>query len=209
MPGFKTFTSATLSSADVNDYLMEQAVIQCTSGTRPSSPHEGMTIYETDTDLYKHYSGSAWVTLVQPGAWTSFTPEVKGSLSGAPTATLTGSSASRYCRIGRTIHWHGVAQFSGAPSGAIDGAFYFTLPVTADMTAAWLIGPAYGFDDSAVLDVHGLAYLVTTTQMAVRYVAGTGPTGSSTNLSTKTSELPWTWATNDIVRWSVRYEAAS
>lgn len=49
-----------LDAAEVNDYLMKQAVIVCTSGTRPSSPPEGMTIYETDTDSYRVWNGAAW-----------------------------------------------------------------------------------------------------------------------------------------------------
>ena len=58
---FKTFTAGSvLTAADVNDYLMEQVVITCTSGTRPGSPNEGMTIYETDTDYIRVYNGSAW-----------------------------------------------------------------------------------------------------------------------------------------------------
>ncbi|MEV0237555.1 hypothetical protein [Nonomuraea sp. NPDC050786] len=58
---FKTFVSEeVLASADVNTYLMKQAVIVCTSGTRPGSPNEGMTIYETDTDTYRGYDGAAW-----------------------------------------------------------------------------------------------------------------------------------------------------
>lgn len=35
----------------------------CTSTTRPASPFEGQTIYETDTDLVKSYNGSTWVTI--------------------------------------------------------------------------------------------------------------------------------------------------
>lgn len=34
-----------------------------TSGTRPSDPFEGQFIYETDTDLYKAWNGSAWSTI--------------------------------------------------------------------------------------------------------------------------------------------------
>lgn len=58
---FKTFTAGSvLTAADVNDYLMKQTVIVCTSGTRPGSPNEGMTIFETDTDRLQVYDGSAW-----------------------------------------------------------------------------------------------------------------------------------------------------
>lgn len=59
--GFKTFNSGDiLTASDVNSYLMKQVNIVCTSGTRPSSPVEGMTIYETDTDHIVTYDGSSW-----------------------------------------------------------------------------------------------------------------------------------------------------
>ena len=62
---FKTFVAATsLPAADLNTYLMKQSVIVCTSGTRPSSPTEGMTIYETDTDKLLIYTTAT--TLWQP-----------------------------------------------------------------------------------------------------------------------------------------------
>jgi hypothetical protein len=59
--GFKTWvTEEVLASADVNNLLMKQAVIGCTSGTRPGTPQEGMLIYETDTDTYRGFDGSTW-----------------------------------------------------------------------------------------------------------------------------------------------------
>jgi hypothetical protein len=59
--GYKTWANEeVLASADVNNLLMKQTVIVCTSGTRPGSPPEGMLIYETDTDTYRGYDGSAW-----------------------------------------------------------------------------------------------------------------------------------------------------
>jgi hypothetical protein len=58
---YKTFTAGEiLTAADVMTYLMNQTVIVCTSGTRPSSPAEGRTIYETDTDRLMIYDGSGW-----------------------------------------------------------------------------------------------------------------------------------------------------
>jgi hypothetical protein len=58
---FKTFTAGVLTSSDVNTFLMKQAVITCTAATRPASPNEGMLIYETDTNVFSSYNGSAWV----------------------------------------------------------------------------------------------------------------------------------------------------
>lgn len=64
---FKTFVDGVaLPASDLNTYLMKQTVIVCTSGTRPSSPNEGMTIFETDTDLYRYWNGTMWRT--PPGA---------------------------------------------------------------------------------------------------------------------------------------------
>lgn len=66
----KTFTSTTLTASDVNTYLMNQANIVVTSGTRPASPNEGMKIYETDTDVERAYTGTAWKSA--PGALQFF-----------------------------------------------------------------------------------------------------------------------------------------
>lgn len=41
--------------------VSDQTVIVCTSGTHPTSPPEGMHIYETNTDLLARYDGSQWV----------------------------------------------------------------------------------------------------------------------------------------------------
>jgi hypothetical protein len=59
--GYKLWGSGELlTSSDLNNYLSKQAVIVCTSGTRPASPPEGMTVYETDTNLLMCYNGAAW-----------------------------------------------------------------------------------------------------------------------------------------------------
>ncbi|MBM3660998.1 MAG: hypothetical protein FJW95_16055 [Actinobacteria bacterium] len=93
--GFKTFADGNvLTAADVNDYLMKQAVIVCTAGTRPGSPVEGMTIYQTDTDTVLVYNGSAW-TQVTPATATVDAEETHtagsyGDLStSGPAVTLT------------------------------------------------------------------------------------------------------------------------
>jgi hypothetical protein len=44
-----------------------QGVIRCTSSTRPQSPEEGWSIYETDTDREYVYDGSGWRQTSGPG----------------------------------------------------------------------------------------------------------------------------------------------
>jgi hypothetical protein len=127
--GFKTFTPSVLTSADVNDYLMKQAVITCTSSSRPSSPVEGMTIYETDTDCYVTYSGSAWVHDLG-GTWRSYTPTFGSVTLG------NGTVVGRYSVIGKTVS--GVAELrAGSTTTYAAGNITVSLPRS---TAAWYGG---------------------------------------------------------------------
>jgi hypothetical protein len=58
---FKTFTAGSvLTASGVNTYLAKQAVIVCTSGTRPSSPVQGMVIFETDTNKVLAWTSTLW-----------------------------------------------------------------------------------------------------------------------------------------------------
>lgn len=207
---FKVFSGgATLSAADLNDYLMEQSIIVCTSGTRPASPAEGWTIYETDTDLYLMYSGSAWVTLAQPGAWTSYTPVLKGASAGT-SATLDGTSASRYRRIGRSIRWHGYLKLDSIPGGWAADIMELELPVAADVTFGFHVGTAYAYDNSGNVICEAVVTLASSTKARFTYTAGTGPTGTGTNFVAGTLlNTPWTWAVDDQILWTVEYEAAS
>lgn len=99
---FKTWTAGeVLTASDVNTYLGKQGVIVCTSGTRPGSPVEGMTIFETDTDRHQFYNGTGWQG-IKPGAAsaTVATSQTTASTSYADLATvgpaatiITGTSA--------------------------------------------------------------------------------------------------------------------
>lgn len=87
---FKTFVAgAVLTASDVNTYLAKQAVIVCTSTTRPSSPPEGMVIYETDTDKLLAYT-TATTGWVAP--WNVPWGRVAGASSTAATSSIGTSS---------------------------------------------------------------------------------------------------------------------
>lgn len=88
---YKVFaTEEVLASADVNAFLMRQVIVTCTSGTRPASPSEGMTIYETDTDKYMGHDGSAWreLLVINPPAANVFRSSDQ-SISSAVQTTVT------------------------------------------------------------------------------------------------------------------------
>lgn len=99
---FKTFVSgAVLTASDVNTYLAKQAVIVCTSGTRPSSPPEGMAIYETDTDKL----------LVYTTATTGWQPpwNVPWGRVASATGTTTTNIGTSYVDLGgMSVTWNAV-----------------------------------------------------------------------------------------------------
>lgn len=57
---FQIVANGDVPDATYFNGLMRQSIIPCTSITRPSSPVDGMTIYETDHDLLRTWNGTAW-----------------------------------------------------------------------------------------------------------------------------------------------------
>ena len=125
---FKTWSVGdVLTASDVNAYLMQQTVIVCTSGTRPSSPVTGMTIYETDTDLYRRWTGS-WVVNIMPKTTYLASDQSTSSTTAADTSlvfavasgatyrfeldlfhsmTVNGDISLQFTHPGGTLHWGG------------------------------------------------------------------------------------------------------
>lgn len=86
MPGlYLPNAGDTLTAANAITYWSKQVVIQCTSGTRPSSPVQGMVIFQTDTNTLAVY-GTAWCEITPYGA-TVATSQTTASTSYADLAT--------------------------------------------------------------------------------------------------------------------------
>ena len=151
---FKTFVAgAVLTASDVNTYLAKQAVIVCTSGTRPTSPPEGMTIYETDTDKLLVYT-TATTGWVPPWntAWGVLDYEQVTTNQGSITTItdLTGLSAtatvSANRRIRTTLSFEWLGQDAGArhiayitDSSSVSVARHvWDVPGTGDLTVCTL-----------------------------------------------------------------------
>lgn len=119
-------TGGTIASTWGN--AVRDATVQVTtSAARPSSPAEGMVIWETDTDAAAVYTGGVWVYVADgrdiEGAWSSWTPTYTNL--GAGTG---GSQTAKYSRAGRRIHFEVVIDY-GTSAPAITGQMRFTLPV--------------------------------------------------------------------------------
>lgn len=69
--------------------LLQQTIIPCTSGTRPSSPVTPMTIFETDTLCYRRWNGSAWV---RTGAFDVENAGVAGASDSTNLSSITNTS---------------------------------------------------------------------------------------------------------------------
>tara|TARA_R100000773_G_C4220424_1_gene119116 strand:+ start:2449 stop:2919 length:471 start_codon:yes stop_codon:yes gene_type:complete len=92
--GFKTFAvSEVLTAADVNDYLMEQAVaVFANASARDSaisSPQNGQACFLLDSNALQFYYSSAWNNFIGDGDITGVTITTSGTsgLAGGAAAT--------------------------------------------------------------------------------------------------------------------------
>jgi hypothetical protein len=205
---FKTFTPGVLAASDVNTFLMQQAVITCTSTTRPASPVTGMTIFETDTEAYAYWTGSAWR---YQGRYENYTPTVGGAW------TLgNGEVIGRFCVIGKLVHLKGSIRVGSTTTVGASDNLLVSYPSGFSPSNA---GTAGGVDSrrgqrgvATFLDVSTGNFIMGFTTPAtptflVSYffpgVAGVEPRQLNT-----TAFTAWTWAVDDELKWSMVYEAS-
>lgn len=196
---FKTFTSgAVLTAAELNTYLMQQSVIVCTAATRPSAPVEGMTIYETDTDYLRTYTGAAWVTIAQPLGEVVWTPALTAS-SVNPTLGTGSTATGGYVRQGRLITFYAQLAFGTSGNAAGTGTYRVSLPFTA--AATWQ-GQVIG---AVELNNSGAGVLRT----ARIDTGGTYVTMAAEDGTAVTDAVPFVWGVSDYIRVSGSYVADS
>ena len=206
---FKSFAAGVLTSAEVNTYLMNQSVIVCTSATRPGSPNEGMTIYETDTDYYKVYSGSAWEDVLKAGPWTSYTPSIFSSGGGTNWSLGNGTVEGAYQKIGRLVMgWASVTFGSTSVFGT--NILYVRGPVLsrARTAAEWAAGQCHAYDLSASTSYNGDIWMPagSDTLLCVGIHATAATYASNAAI---TSTIPFAWASGDFLTVNFQYEAAA
>jgi hypothetical protein len=193
---FKTFSPGVLTSSDVNTFLMRQAVIVCTSSTRPASPNEGMTIYETDTDLFAFYTGTAWQYI---GGSVSYTPTVAGT----GWAIGNGTAQGFYAKIGRVVALRIRIQFGSTSTFGASLGVTLSLPFTAATTGAQtLTGRA---TDASLGEFWRTQGLIGTGGTVVTPYVRSPDTWEAVLLSTR----PFSWDTSDVIELSGVYQAAS
>lgn len=196
--GLKLWTPGELvTSTDLNA-LSKQSVIVCTSGARPSSPIEGMTLFETDTDRYKAWTGTKWATVAQVAPGT-YTPVVTASTTNPTLGSGATAVAEYYFHNGDECTVRGNVTF-GSTMTAGSGQYFISLPpgVTVASTGILLTGTAMLRDNSAGSVVP-----------AVSYVGGGATTLSITSTSGIVgSGTPWAWAASDYMQWQMTFRMA-
>ena len=197
---FKTFGAGdVLTATDVNDYLMEQAIITCTSGGRPSTPVEGMTIYETDTDRIRTWDGSAWRVVVRIGPWVSYGPTVvpaSGSF-----AIGNGTLAGRYTEVGETVCFKVKITFGSTTTLGSGASYSFGLPPIARDTAVDDSFASLLLDASASTLGYRSASAFSFTSSDFGIILHEGSSGQFVGPTS-----PWLWASGDIIRVSGTYQ---
>lgn len=201
---FKVFTNGSiLPDTDLNDYLMEQVIISCTSGTRPGSPNDGMMVFETDTEAYRSYDASlaAWQGYGHSRR-QSFTPALQ-AVTTNPTIGTTGNITSGWYTFspGNICNYNFFIQFGSSGAAAGSGQYLVTLPFTSALPYSTNGQPAIGsamFRDSSASAINtGVCYIPASNAAVLAfYIQGVG---------TVTNAVPWTWAGSDYLAGSITY----
>jgi hypothetical protein len=198
--GRKTFVAGdVLLAQELNDYLMDQSVMNFASEAARSSaiptPTEGMLALTKDNDEIDYYNGSAWVPALPIGAWQSWSPVLGGGwLNG------NGTWVADYVQIGKTVHVRG--QFTVGSTTTKGTDIRVTLPVTSAFSSTvWnCYSSVAGATQFALL-----ARLESTTSLRILTQNAAGTYLTVTQI---TATVPATWATGDTFAFQITYQAA-
>lgn len=163
----------------------------CTSTTRPGSPYQGESIYETDTKTYRVWNGTRWS--IHKREATSFPPVVTGGPSGY-------ANVGEYVINGDMCTFTGKVTF-GSSNGSPGSNYNFALPtgVTKDQTVLVsndIMGYAWFRDISGPTDYFGFCFNASSTTFNIRGFVANGVFQQGT---------PVTIASGDWVTWQVHY----
>lgn len=169
-----------------------------TTATRPSDPHRGQLIFETDTDaLVGRSVTDVWIELMRLGAWQTYTPTL--TQSGAVAKTV---NYARFARLGRTIVAAGEMTVTGAGTAGV--GIVIGLPVAASFGSGRTLGGGSVFDASA-----GLVYTAMPDRSGSTTTFRLWPTSTDTNNVLGAAVFTAALAAGDVVDFHVTYEAAA
>jgi hypothetical protein len=201
---YKVFTNGSvLNASEVNDNLMNQAVITFSNSTARGSaittPVEGMLTYLEDTDIYQFWNGTAWTNLTSSPTWTSFTPTWTNLTVGDGTY-----SSAAYLLDGKLAHVSVALIFGSTTS--ISGDVQITVPeAIRRKTAVVLSNNTVSLQQTGVSNIVGglVSNPADDRNFLVRVELSNGTYGSLDGIS---ATIPFTWATGHRIQLAMSYE---
>jgi hypothetical protein len=200
---YKVFSNGSvLNASEINDNLMNQSVMVFSNSTTRAAaltaPVEGMLTWLEDVNRYESYNGTAWVQLINPNAWTSYTPTTSNLTLGNGTIT------AKYNVVGKTIFL--AIRFVLGSTSAITGSPTFTLPSGFTSAALSTFSPV----GNGLATISSTSYIMTTVAISSNRVAAvvnnaSGTYASGTDMS---STIPATWANGSIYEINAKVEIA-
>jgi hypothetical protein len=197
--GKKTFVAGeVLLAQDVNDYLMDQSVMNFASSAARSSaiptPTEGMFSVTTDNDQVDYYDGSAWVPALPVGAWQSWAPTLGGGW-----ANGNGTWNAQYTQIGKTVHVRGIFTMGTSRPGTLSG-----------MTCSLPVAPAGGGQGFSTNRANGVSgqFMFQAIEGSTLSIYAINAASTYLTRTGVTATVPAAWTTSDFIQFSFTYEAA-
>ena len=190
--GFKDFTAATALSADVDNYLMRQSMMQFAdfaTGIAALAGFEqrGMMFTTIDNNaIYYRTFTDGWTALFQPSttytpAWTNLTP---GS------ATV----IAHYAYTPGELRVWGSITLAG--DSAITGTVFQTIPQSITADSGWQGGT--GLLNDAGTRIYPATIGVTASGTTFSWIHAESGGGGQVNATN-----PFTWATSDQLTWDL------
>lgn len=196
--GVKNFTAETLTSADVDGYLMRQAIMAFDDSTERDTDlsgilEDGMMCYLRDTNSYHWYDSGVTLPTSSDGGWRpwysqwgEFSPTWTGFTLG------NGTFAGVYRWEFGAIHTRG--QVTLGSTSSFTGTLDLQIPTG-------LTGDTYGSYGAGLLNDAGTRIYPATTAVS--------PSGTAIlwvhpeTGGVVTSTAPFTWTTGDIFTWDI------
>jgi hypothetical protein len=151
--------------------------------------------YLEDVDRYDSYIGSAWLPVVSPGAWTSYTPTITGLTLG------NGSMSAKYALVGKTLFFSVVFALGSTSAVGTSPTFGFPSGISPSTGNNGPLG--IGASNS----IGGTRYsfwLFLSDDVIVPRVLNAS--GTYVTHGSITATVPFTWATGNSMLLSGRTE---
>lgn len=172
--------------------IRNQGLQVTTSGARPSSPAEGMVIYETDTDKVMVYDGSAWVRV----GWST-----TAGRTGCTIRKTGNTSVSNVAN--QTITW----TAEDVDTDGFIAVSSSTVTIPANLGGLYSIACSVNFDSTGLDITIGVSVLATLSSTKYAYsgsvlAANNTPSGTGTNIKTSGTSMVLPMSAGDTLVFS-------